>query len=52
MQFVRLSVTFRVWAIIYLCIDGLPDNLVKMLTSLRRFAVTLTGVHTSKVKVT
>jgi len=49
---VCLSVTFRVHAIIYVCIDGLPSNMVQMLSSLRRCAVTLTRMHTSKVKVT
>ena len=42
MHFVRpsvcLSVTFRVCAITYVCIDGLPSNLVQMLLSLRRCA--------------
>jgi len=42
----------RVYAITYLCIDVLPSNLVQMLSSLRQCAVTLTLVHTSKVKVT
>ena len=49
---VCLSVTFRVRAITYVCIDGLPPNLVQMLSSLRRWAVTMTRIHTSKVKVT
>ena len=49
---VCLSVTFRVRAITYVCIDGLPSNLVQMLSSLRRCAVTMTRIHTSKVKVT
>ena len=49
---VCLSVTFRVRAITYVCIDGLPSNSVQMLSSLRRCAVTLTRIHTSKVKVT
>ena len=49
---VRLSVIFRVQTITYLCIDWLPYYLVQMLSSLRRFAVTLTQVHTSRVKVT
>jgi len=47
---VRLSVTFRVPAITYLCIDWLPSNLVQMLSSLRRCALTLIWIHTSKVK--
>jgi len=55
MRFVRqsvcLSVTFRVRSITYLCIDGLPSNLVQILSSLRRCTVTLTHIHTSKVKV-
>ena len=37
-----MSITFCVWAITYVCIDGLPSNLVK----------TLTWIHTSKIKVT
>jgi len=36
----------------YVCIDGLPSNLVQMLSLLRRCAVTLTRIHTSKVKFT
>ena len=36
----------------YVCIDGLPSYLVLMLSSLRRCAVTLTRINTSKVKVT
>ena len=36
----------------YFCIHGLPYDLVQMFPSLRRCAVTLTRVHTSKVKVT
>ena len=39
-------------AISYLCIDGLPSNLLQMLSSMRRCAMTLTWIHTSKVKVT
>ena len=39
-------------AITYVCIDGLPSNLVQILSSLRRCAVTLTQIHTSNVKVT
>jgi len=46
------SVTCLVRTITYVCIDGLPSNLVQMLSSLRRCAVTLTRIHTSKVKVT
>ena len=42
----------RVCAITYVCIDGLQSNLVQMLSSLRRCAVTVTRIHTSKVKVT
>ena len=45
------SVTFRVHAITYICIDGLPSYLVQMLSWSRRCAVTLTRIHTSKVKV-
>ena len=41
-----------VCAVTYVCIDGLPSNLVQMLSSLRRCTVTLTLIHTSKVKVT
>jgi len=50
-QSVRLCVTFHVWAITYLCIDVLLYILVQMVFSLMS-AVTLTGVHTSEVKVT
>jgi len=50
-QSVRPFVTFRVRAITNVCIDGLPSNLVQMLSSLRRCAVTVTPIHTSKVKV-
>ena len=39
-------------AVTYVCIDGLPSNLVQMLSSLRQCAVTVTRIHTSKVKVT
>jgi len=42
----------RVPAITYICIDGLPSNLVQMFSSLRQCAVALTCIHTSKVKVT
>ena len=42
----------RVCAVTYIYIDGLPFYLVQMLSSLRRCAVTLTRIHTSKVKVT
>jgi len=49
---VCLLVTFRVRAVTYICIDGLPFNLVQMLSSSRQCAVTLTRIHTSKVKVT
>ena len=49
---VRPSVTFRVCSITYVCIDGLPSNLVQMLSSLGRCAVTITRIHTLKVKVT
>ena len=35
---VRPSVTFRVRSITYVRIDGLPSNLVQMLSSLRRYA--------------
>ena len=35
MHFVGLSVTFRVRFITYVCINGLPCNLVQMLSSLR-----------------
>jgi len=48
--FVCLSVTFYIQAIT-LYLDELPYNLVQMLSSLRRCPVTLTQVHTSKVKV-
>jgi len=41
-----MSATFRVR------INGLPSNLEQMLSSLRQCAVTLTHIHTSKVKVT
>jgi len=41
----------RIIGITYLCIDGLPSNLVQILSSLRRCTVTLTHIHTSKVKV-
>jgi len=51
-QSVRPSVTFRVRSITYIHVDGLPSNLVQMLSSLRRCAVTLTRIHTSNVKVT
>ena len=34
------SVAFRVRSITYVCIDGLPSNLVQMLSSLRQCAVT------------
>ena len=44
------SIHPRVRAISYLCTDGIPYNLVLMFSYLRR-AVTLTRVHTSKVKV-
>ena len=50
-QSVRPSVTFRVRSITNVSIDGLPSILVQMLSSLRRCAVTLTQIHTSKVKV-
>ena len=46
------SITFHVRAITYLCIDGLSSNLVQMLSSLRRCSVTVTRIHTTKVKVT
>ena len=45
------SVTFRVRAITYICIDGLPSHLVQMLSSLRRCALILTWILISKVKV-
>ena len=49
---VCLSVIFLVQAITHsLCIDGLPYNLVQMFSPLRTCTVTLTQVHTSKVKV-
>jgi len=49
---VRPSVyTIRVRAITYLCICGLPYNLVCM-SLLRQCAVTLNRVHTSKVNIT
>ena len=55
MHFVRPSVcpsiTFRV-AITYVCINGLPSNLVQMLSSLRQCAVTLTFEVWIRVKVT
>jgi len=35
---VRQSVTFRVRSITYVCIDGLPSNLVQMLSLLRQCA--------------
>ena len=41
MYFVRPSVTFRVGSITYVRIDGLPSNLVQMLSSLRHCAVDL-----------
>ena len=44
MHLVRLSVTFRVLSITYLCIDALPYNLVQMFFSLRQIAVTLSWV--------
>ena len=47
-QSVRPSVPFRVRSITYVCIDGLPPNLVQMLSSLRRCAVSVTRIHTSK----
>jgi len=37
-QSVRPFVTFRVRAITYVCIDGLPSNLVQKLSTLRRCA--------------
>ena len=40
----------RVRTITYLCIDGIPYNLVQMFSYLRRCAVTLTRVYTSKLK--
>ena len=40
------SVSFRVSFITYVCIDGLPSNLVQMLTSLRQCAVILTRINT------
>ena len=61
MHFIRLSFRPSVCTnicntcphyITYLGIDVLPHYLVKMLSSLRRYAVTLSRVHTSKVKVT
>jgi len=42
----------RVHVITYLCINGLPDHLVQILSSLRRCPLTMTWVNTSKVKVT
>ena len=42
----------RVCSITYAYIDGLPSNLVQMLSSKRQCAVTLTWVHSSKVKDT
>ena len=48
----RLSVAFRVRSITYVCIDGLPSNLLQMLSALRWCTVTLTRIHISKVKVT
>ena len=38
----------RVCSITFVCMDGLPSNLVQMLSSLRRCAVTMTRIHTSK----
>ena len=38
----------RVRTITYLCIDGIPYNLVQMFSYLRRCAVTLTRVYTTK----
>jgi len=52
MDALRPSVTFRVRAITYVCIDGLPSHLVQMVSSSRRRAVTMTRIHTLKVKVT
>jgi len=46
--FIGQSTHARVCAITYVYIDGLPSNLVQMLSSLRRCAVTLTRIHTSK----
>jgi len=46
------SLTFRVRSITFVRIDRLPSNLVQMLSPFRRCAVTLTWIHTSKVKVT
>ena len=37
-------------SIMYVCINGLPSNMVQMLSSLTRCALTLTQIHTSKVK--
>ena len=55
-HFVRLSVcpsvTFCVCSMTYVRINGLLSNLVQMLSSFRRCTVTLTRIHTSKVKVT
>ena len=52
MTFKGQSTHAPVRAIIYVCIDGLSSNLVQMLSSFRQCAVTLTLIHTSKVKVT
>ena len=41
-----------VWAIKYLCIDGLPYNLILIWSSSRRCTVTLPWVYASKLKVT
>ena len=41
-----------VCSITFVCIDEIPNNLIQMLFSLRRCAVTLTCVNTLKVKVT
>ena len=49
--FKGLSTHAGVRSITYVCIDILPSNLVPMLSSLRWCAVTLTRIHTSKVKV-
>jgi len=51
MHSVRHSVTFRVRSITYVFIDGLPTNLVQMVSLLRQCALTLTHIHTSKVMV-
>ena len=53
-QSVRHSVTFRIRAITYVCIDGLPSYLIQMLSSLRWCAVDpyLKGQgHTRHLKV-